>query len=99
MPLPTATELQILFNLVDNACKWAQSRVAVEVLSETSGASNDRHMIRILVDDDMTVLPDDLRELVLDDLPRAPADDWHLRLADVEGTRNNVARHAAILTQ
>ena len=37
-------------NLVDNACKWAQSRVAIEVLKERS--DDDRQVIRIIVDDD-----------------------------------------------
>lgn len=40
---------EMVGNLVDNACKWAQSRVAVEVSQE----QHDGHaMIRILVDDD-----------------------------------------------
>lgn len=40
---------EMVGNLVDNACKWAQSRVAVEVSQE----QQDGHpMIRILVDDD-----------------------------------------------
>ena len=36
-------------NLLDNACKWAQSRVAVEVLQVKSGATAQIH---IIVDDD-----------------------------------------------
>ena len=38
---------EMIGNLVDNACKWATSRVAVEVVSEKSG-----QVLRIAVDDD-----------------------------------------------
>jgi signal transduction histidine kinase len=41
---------EMVGNLVDNACKWAQSRVAIEVLKERADA--DRHVVRIIVDDD-----------------------------------------------
>jgi signal transduction histidine kinase len=41
---------EMVGNLVDNACKWAQSRVAIEVTLERIGP--DRRVIRILVDDD-----------------------------------------------
>jgi signal transduction histidine kinase len=41
---------EMVGNLVDNACKWAQSRVAIEVLKER--AEDDRQVIRIIVDDD-----------------------------------------------
>ena len=38
-------------NLVDNACKWAHSRVSIEILTEA--ATSDRPpMFRIVVDDD-----------------------------------------------
>jgi signal transduction histidine kinase len=43
---------EMIGNLVDNACKWAQSRVAIEVLSEAGGAGNERRSVRITVDDD-----------------------------------------------
>src|SRR5262249_16010503 len=43
---------EMVGNLVDNACKWAQSRVSVEVLSERTDPTGDRKMVRILVDDD-----------------------------------------------
>ena len=29
---------EMVGNLVDNACKWAQSRVAIEVVTERAGA-------------------------------------------------------------
>src|SRR5437763_11396118 len=39
-------------NLVDNACKWASSRVFIEVLVERPAASGIAPMLRIMVDDD-----------------------------------------------
>ena len=43
---------EMVGNLVDNACKWAQSRVAIEVFSERPEPAGDRRTVRILVDDD-----------------------------------------------
>ncbi len=40
---------EMVGNLVDNACKWAQSRVSVEVIPESSAP---RPVVRIVVDDD-----------------------------------------------
>jgi signal transduction histidine kinase len=51
-------------NLVDNACKWAQSRVAVEVFSEKPVPADDRRVVRILVDDDGPGLSPQQREQV-----------------------------------
>ncbi|MFC5322849.1 sensor histidine kinase [Bradyrhizobium oligotrophicum] len=39
-------------NLVDNACKWATSRVSVEVTVETPAKPGAAPMLRIVVDDD-----------------------------------------------
>jgi signal transduction histidine kinase len=39
-------------NLVDNACKWAASRVSIEVLVEGSAKDGDGPWLRIIVDDD-----------------------------------------------
>src|SRR5579871_3883839 len=39
-------------NLVDNACKWAASRVFVEVLVEQAAKAGTAPMLRIVVDDD-----------------------------------------------
>ena len=39
-------------NLVDNACKWASSRVFVEVLAEQPARAGAAPMFRIIVDDD-----------------------------------------------
>src|SRR5262245_50152280 len=41
---------EMVGNLVDNACKWAQSRVAVEVLPDRVEA--ERSTLRVVVDDD-----------------------------------------------
>ena len=50
---------EMIGNLVDNACKWATSRVAVEVVSEKSG-----QVLRIAVDDDGRGLSRSEREQV-----------------------------------
>jgi len=42
---------EMVGNLVDNACKWAQSRVAVEVLPERD-ADQASSTLRVVVDDD-----------------------------------------------
>ena len=42
---------EMVGNLVDNACKWAQSRVAIEVLTGR-GESSATHTLRVVVDDD-----------------------------------------------
>ena len=41
-------------NLVDNGCKWAQSRVAIEVMADqpSSDADGAKPRVRIIVDDD-----------------------------------------------
>ena len=43
---------EMLGNLVDNACKWAQARVAVEVVAGRDEAVPDRLAVRVIVDDD-----------------------------------------------
>jgi signal transduction histidine kinase len=43
---------EMVGNLVDNACKWAQSRVAVEVLPARAESSEAGHTLRVVVDDD-----------------------------------------------
>jgi signal transduction histidine kinase len=53
---------EMVGNLLDNACKWAQSRVAVEVVREKSGANGQA--VRITVDDDGRGLSPDEREQV-----------------------------------
>src|SRR5262249_57155376 len=36
----------------DNACKWAQSRIAVHTFVELPDAAGERRVVRIVVDDD-----------------------------------------------
>jgi len=55
---------EMVGNLVDNACKWAQSRVAVEVFLERPDPADDRRMVHILVDDDGPGLSPQQREQV-----------------------------------
>ncbi len=42
---------EMIGNLVDNACKWAQSRVAIEVVADGL-AGDDKSKVRVIVDDD-----------------------------------------------
>src|SRR3954469_21506360 len=42
---------EMIGNLVDNACKWAQSRVAIEVLTGRA-ETTATHTLRVVVDDD-----------------------------------------------
>ncbi|MDO8876155.1 MAG: sensor histidine kinase [Pseudolabrys sp.] len=43
---------EMVGNLVDNACKWATSRVTIEVLRERREAMSEDQVVRIIVDDD-----------------------------------------------
>ncbi len=51
-------------NLVDNGCKWARSRVTIEVLADQPAASGDKSKVRIIVDDDGPGLSPEQREQV-----------------------------------
>jgi signal transduction histidine kinase len=55
---------EMLGNLVDNACKWAQSRVAIEVFSQQLNGADRRRVVRITVDDDGPGLSPSQREQV-----------------------------------
>jgi signal transduction histidine kinase len=55
---------EMLGNLVDNACKWAQSRVSVEVSTERPGVNNGP-LLHVLVDDDGPGLTPEEREQVV----------------------------------
>jgi signal transduction histidine kinase len=55
---------EMIGNLVDNACKWAQARVAIEVLSQKPDPVGERRFVRILVDDDGPGLSPQQREQV-----------------------------------
>jgi len=44
---------EMVGNLVDNGCKWAQSRVAIEVMADDPPVASDaKPRVRIIVDDD-----------------------------------------------
>src|SRR4029077_2474234 len=55
---------EMVGNLVDNACKWASSRVAIEVVRERSNAASERQVVRVIVDDDGRGLSPSEREQV-----------------------------------
>jgi signal transduction histidine kinase len=55
---------EMMGNLVDNACKWASSRVAIEVVRERPDQLSDRQVVRIIVDDDGRGLSPSEREQV-----------------------------------
>jgi signal transduction histidine kinase len=55
---------EMIGNLVDNACKWAQSRVVVEVVEERPDPDIERPVVRIIVDDDGPGLTASEREQV-----------------------------------
>jgi signal transduction histidine kinase len=43
---------EMVGNLVDNACKWADARVSIEVTVEAPAQPGAGHRMRIIVDDD-----------------------------------------------
>jgi signal transduction histidine kinase len=43
---------EMVGNLVDNGCKWAQSRVAIEVMADQPSSDGVKSRVRIIVDDD-----------------------------------------------
>ncbi len=55
---------EMIGNLVDNAFKWAQSRVAIEVACERLAAGANREIVRVVVDDDGRGLSPSEREQV-----------------------------------
>jgi len=55
---------EMVGNLVDNGCKWAQSRVAIEVLTDQAATDDDKGRVRIIVDDDGPGLSPAQREQV-----------------------------------
>jgi len=55
---------EMVGNLVDNACKWAQSRVALETFVERPEVYSERRIVRIVVDDDGPGLSPQQREQV-----------------------------------
>jgi signal transduction histidine kinase len=55
---------EMVGNLVDNACKWAQSRVAIEVVNDRPAGSAALEVVRIVIDDDGRGLSPSEREQV-----------------------------------
>ena len=55
---------EMMGNLVDNACKWATSRVSIEVVRDAKDRVSDRQAIRFIVDDDGRGLSPSEREQV-----------------------------------
>ena len=55
---------EMVGNLVDNACKWAQFRIAVHTFVELPDAAGERRVVRIVVDDDGPGLTPQQREQV-----------------------------------
>ena len=43
---------EMVGNLVDNACKWAQGRVSIEILADHAVDARHSERVRIVVDDD-----------------------------------------------
>ncbi len=43
---------EMVGNLVDNGCKWAQSRVSIEVMADQPPSDGVKSRVRIIVDDD-----------------------------------------------
>jgi signal transduction histidine kinase len=55
---------EMIGNLVDNACKWASSRVAISVMAERPDPASERNVLHIVVDDDGRGLSPSEREKV-----------------------------------
>src|SRR5215813_4510704 len=55
---------EMVGNLVDNGCKWARSRVAIEVLADPPAPNSEKARVRIIVDDDGPGLSPAQREQV-----------------------------------
>jgi signal transduction histidine kinase len=55
---------EMIGNLVDNACKWASSRVTIDVMREPADPTRGDQVVRILVDDDGRGLSPSEREQV-----------------------------------
>jgi signal transduction histidine kinase len=55
---------EMIGNLVDNACKWAASRVSIEVVRDEPDPASEERRLRIVVDDDGRGLSPSEREQV-----------------------------------
>ncbi len=61
---------EMLGNLIDNACKWASTRIDVEVFAETRRDTAGRTYFHIVIDDDGPGLSPDARQDVLNNRGR-----------------------------
>ena len=55
---------EMIGNLVDNACKWANSRVEIEVFAAPVADDANRAFFHVLIDDDGPGLPTEIREQI-----------------------------------
>ncbi len=55
---------EMMGNLIDNACKWANTRVDIEVFRERSENPDGRNYFHVLIDDDGPGLPPEMREQI-----------------------------------
>ncbi|MCK9917817.1 sensor histidine kinase [Microbacteriaceae bacterium K1510] len=55
---------EMIGNLVDNACKWASSRVSIEVVRDEPDPASGQRLVRVVVDDDGRGLSPSEREQV-----------------------------------
>lgn len=55
---------EMMGNLVDNACKWAKSRIEIEVFAEKPAKSADRAYFHVVIDDDGPGLGGEMREQI-----------------------------------
>jgi signal transduction histidine kinase len=57
---------EMVGNLVDNACKWAASRVNIQLTHERSKAAGQHEVVHIIVDDDGPGLSPDQRKQIVE---------------------------------
>lgn len=55
---------EMMGNLVDNACKWARSKISIEVQAEKPLRTSDRAFFKVIIDDDGPGLPPEMREQI-----------------------------------
>jgi signal transduction histidine kinase len=55
---------EMMGNLVDNACKWANSRVDIEIFRDPGKNPDGRRFFHVLIDDDGPGLPPEMREQI-----------------------------------
>ena len=55
---------EMMGNLVDNACKWANSRVDIEVFAKPPEKMGDRPYFHVVIDDDGPGLPPEMQQQI-----------------------------------